>query len=67
MHLVGAVGRCGAGDPLRRGPPRGGAELADRPGFKGKNDLSGSIPDGAFAKPMDKAAVLKAVQPFLTS
>ena len=36
-------------------------------GFKGKSALSGSIPDGAFAKPMDKAAVLKAVQPFLTS
>jgi hypothetical protein len=36
-------------------------------GFKGKGALSGSIPDGAFAKPMDKAAVLKAVQPFLTS
>ena len=33
----------------------------------GKGGLSGSIPDGAFAKPMDKAAVLKAVQPFLTS
>ena len=26
-----------------------------------------SIPDGAFAKPMSKAQVLEAVQPFLTS
>jgi rubrerythrin len=36
-------------------------------GFKGSGPLSGSIPDGAFAKPMGKADVLKAVQPFLTS
>ena len=36
-------------------------------GFEGKNALSGSIPDGAFAKPMAKADVLKAVQPFLTA
>jgi rubrerythrin len=36
-------------------------------GFKGKNDLSGSIPNGAFAKPMAEADVLKAVQPFLTA
>jgi len=36
-------------------------------GFKGSDSLSGSIPDGAFAKPMSKAAVLKAVQPFLTA
>jgi rubrerythrin len=34
-------------------------------GFGGKGGLSGSLPDGAFAKPMDEAAVLKAVQPFL--
>jgi len=36
-------------------------------GFGGKGGLKGSLPDGAFAKPMDKAAVLKAVQPYLTS
>lgn len=36
-------------------------------GFKGDGPLSGSIPDGAFAKPMAKADVLKAVQPFLTA
>jgi rubrerythrin len=36
-------------------------------GFQGKGPLSGSIPDGAFAKPMAKADVLKAVQPFLTA
>jgi rubrerythrin len=36
-------------------------------GFKGKQGLSGSIPDGAFAKPMAEADVLKAVQPFLTA
>ena len=34
-------------------------------GFMGEGDLSGSIPNGAFAKPMDMAAVNKAVQPFL--
>jgi rubrerythrin len=34
-------------------------------GFKGDGALSGSIPDGAFAKPMGRDAVLKAVQPFL--
>ena len=34
-------------------------------GFMGDGPLSGSIPDGAFAKPMDRDAVLKAVQPFL--
>ncbi|MDQ3676218.1 MAG: ferritin-like domain-containing protein [Actinomycetota bacterium] len=34
-------------------------------GFGGKGGLEGSVPDGAFAKPMDKAAVLKAVKPFL--
>jgi rubrerythrin len=36
-------------------------------GFKGGDALSGSIPDGAFAKPMAKEDVLKAVQPFLTA
>jgi rubrerythrin len=36
-------------------------------GFKGSGPLSGSLPDGAFAKPMAKADVLKAVQPFLTA
>jgi rubrerythrin len=35
-------------------------------GFMSKDALSGSIPDGAFAKPLDMAAVLKQVQPFLT-
>ena len=41
-------------------------QLAGR-GFSGDDPLSGSIPDGAFAKPMSKSQVLKAVQPFLTS
>ena len=36
-------------------------------GFKGDGPLSGSLPDGAFAKPMAEAEVLKAVQPFLTA
>ena len=36
-------------------------------GFGGKNPLEGTLPDGAFAKPMDEAAVLKAVKPFLAS
>jgi rubrerythrin len=36
-------------------------------GFGGKGGLSGSLPDGAFAKPMDEAAVLKAVQPYLAT
>jgi rubrerythrin len=31
----------------------------------GKNPLEGALPDGAFAKPMSEAAVLKAVKPFL--
>ncbi len=31
----------------------------------GKGGLKGALPDGAFAKPMDMAAVLKAVKPFL--
>ena len=36
-------------------------------GFQGSGPLNGSIPDGAFAKPMDMAEVLKAVKPFLTA
>ncbi|MDX6639486.1 MAG: hypothetical protein QOF12_497 [Solirubrobacteraceae bacterium] len=36
-------------------------------GFSGGGALSGSIPDGAFAKPMPMAAVLTAVKPFLTA
>jgi rubrerythrin len=31
----------------------------------GKGGLKGALPDGAFAKPMSEAAVLKAVKPFL--
>jgi rubrerythrin len=31
----------------------------------GKGGLEGALPDGAFAKPMTEAAVLKAVKPFL--
>jgi len=31
----------------------------------GKGGLKGALPDGAFAKPMDMAAVLAAVKPFL--
>ena len=34
-------------------------------GFGGKGGLEGSLPDGAFAKGMDEAAVLDAVKPFL--
>ena len=41
-------------------------ELVGR-GFTGKNALEGSIPDGAFAKPMTMAEVLKQVEPFLAS
>ncbi len=41
-------------------------ELVGR-GFGGKGGLEGSLPDGPFAKPMDMAAVLKAVKPFLAS
>jgi len=36
-------------------------------GFQGSGPLNGSVPDGAFAKPMDMDAVLKAVKPFLTA
>jgi len=34
-------------------------------GFGGKGGLSGSLPDGAFAKPLNEAAVLAAVKPYL--
>jgi rubrerythrin len=34
-------------------------------GFGGKGGLSGSLPDGAFGKPMDEPSVLAAVKPFL--
>jgi rubrerythrin len=34
-------------------------------GFGGKGGLKGSLPDGAFGKPMDMASVLAAVKPFL--
>ena len=34
-------------------------------GFGGMGGLEGSLPDGAFAKPMDEQAVLAAVKPFL--
>jgi rubrerythrin len=36
-------------------------------GFGGSDQLTGSLPDGAFARPMKKADVLKAVAPFLTA
>jgi rubrerythrin len=36
-------------------------------GFGGKGGLEGSLPDGAFGKPMDMDAVLKAVAPFIAS
>jgi rubrerythrin len=36
-------------------------------GFGGKGGLEGSLPDGAFAKPMAMDAVLKAVAPFIAS
>jgi rubrerythrin len=39
-------------------------ELVGR-GFGGKGGLEGSLPDGAFGKPMDEASVMAAVQPFL--
>jgi rubrerythrin len=41
-------------------------ELVGR-GFTGNGQLEGSIPDGAFAKPMSMDEVLKEVQPFLAS
>jgi rubrerythrin len=36
-------------------------------GFGGAGGLEGSLPDGAFGKPMDMASVLKAVAPFIAS
>ena len=36
-------------------------------GFAGSDQLTGSLPDGAFARPMKKADVLAAVKPFLTA
>ncbi|MBA3327712.1 MAG: ferritin-like domain-containing protein [Solirubrobacterales bacterium] len=36
-------------------------------GFQGDGPLEGSVPDGAFAKPMDMQAVLEAVKPFIAS
>jgi rubrerythrin len=41
-------------------------ELVGR-GFGGRGGLEGSLPDGPFGKPMDMAAVLKAVQPFIAA
>jgi len=41
-------------------------ELVGR-GFGGNGGLEGSLPDGAFGKPMDMDAVLKAVAPFIAS
>ncbi len=41
-------------------------ELVKR-GFKGGGALEGSIPDGAFAKPMTMEQVLEQVKPFLAS
>jgi rubrerythrin len=40
-------------------------ELVGRGFGDGKGGLKGSLPDGPFAKPMDMAAVLKAVRPFI--
>lgn len=36
-------------------------------GFSGSGPLAGTLPDGAFAKPMSEEQVLKQVQPFLAS
>ena len=36
-------------------------------GFTGASALEGSIPDGAFAKPMEMSEVLKAAQPFIAA
>ncbi len=41
-------------------------ELVGR-GFRGANQLEGSLPSGAFAAPMSMAQVLKKVKPFLAS
>jgi rubrerythrin len=40
-------------------------ELVGRGFGDGRGGLEGSLPDGPFAKPMDMAAVLKAVKPFI--
>jgi rubrerythrin len=42
-------------------------QLVGRGFGDGKGGLEGSLPDGAFAQPMDMAAVLKAVKPFIAS
>jgi rubrerythrin len=42
-------------------------ELVGRGFGDGRGGLEGSLPDGPFAKPMDMAAVLKAVKPFIAS
>jgi rubrerythrin len=41
-------------------------ELVGR-GFRGRNQLEGSLPSGAFAAPLSMAQVLKRVRPFLAS
>jgi rubrerythrin len=41
-------------------------ELAGR-GFGGKGGLKGSLPDGPFAKPLDMATVMKAVEPYIAA
>lgn len=42
-------------------------QLLGRGFKKGSTGLKGTLPDGAFAKPMDMDAVLKAVKPFIAS
>lgn len=42
-------------------------QLVGRGFGDGKGGLEGALPDGAFAHPMDMAAVLKAVKPFIAS
>jgi rubrerythrin len=42
-------------------------ELVGRGFRNGKGGLEGSLPDGPFAKPLDMAAVLKAVEPYIAS
>ena len=42
-------------------------QLVGRGFGDGKGGLEGALPDGPFAKPMDMAAVLKAVKPFIAS
>jgi rubrerythrin len=42
-------------------------ELVGRGFGDGKGGLAGSLPDGPFATPMDMAAVLKAVEPFIAA